>query len=152
MLCRTLRDAGGDLRGSVHDKIPQDAGDGDVLGAERHSHAFLRVVVVVDSIVAPVGAVVVPDVVVRVWIFIRFHAPPLQQRGWDIGCPMSDEDEMSAEVIRAVQARLRGTPSVTAKSRHRCRLMCLRAAFAPTSRASATRCLRQGKWMKSSRA
>ena len=85
------RDAGGDLRGGVHDEVPQGAGDGDVLRAERHAHALLGVVVVVDRVVAPERAVsvgcgatrlgwlrqrsaVVPDVVVGVGAVV-FHAP-----------------------------------------------------------------------------
>ena len=68
------RDVAGDLRGRLHQEVAQSAGDRDVVGSQRDANPFLGVVVVVDRVVAPPSAVVVPDVVVGIRIFI-FHAP-----------------------------------------------------------------------------
>ena len=67
-------DVAGDLGGRLHEEVPQGAGDRDVVGSQRDANPFLGVVVVVDRVVAPPSAVVVPDVVVGIRIFI-FHVP-----------------------------------------------------------------------------
>lgn len=77
-------DVAGDLGGGLHDEVAQGAGDGDVIGAERDADPLFGVVVVVHGVVAPVGAVVVPDVVVGVGIC--FHAP-ISAKG--VGHPLS---------------------------------------------------------------
>ena len=79
-------DVAGDLGSRLHQEVAQGAGDGDVFRAERDADALLGVVVVVDGVVAPVGAVVVPEVVVWVGIFVRFHAPTRTQ---GVGHPLS---------------------------------------------------------------
>jgi hypothetical protein len=69
----------GDVRGGlgdgIHEDISQGTGDLDILCAERDAHPFLGVVVLVNRVVAPVGAVVLPDVVVGIKVGFRFHAP-----------------------------------------------------------------------------
>ena len=62
-----------DFRSRLHEEVPQGAGYRHIICPQRDPHPFLGVVVVVDCVVAPVGAVVVPDVVVGIGIFI-FHA------------------------------------------------------------------------------
>jgi hypothetical protein len=51
------RDVAGDLRGRLHEEVPQCPGDRDVVGSQRDANPFLGVVVVVDGVVAPVSAV-----------------------------------------------------------------------------------------------
>ena len=46
--------------------VPEDPGDAGVTGVEAPSHATLRVVGQVLGVVAPPGAVVVPEVVERI--------------------------------------------------------------------------------------
>ena len=67
-------DVAGNLRSCPHEEVPQGAGNRNVVRSQRDPHPFLGVVVVVDRVVAPPGAVVVPNVVVGIRIFI-FHAP-----------------------------------------------------------------------------
>ena len=67
-------DVGRNLRGRLDEEVAQGAGDLDIVRPQRDAHPLLGVVVVVHGVVAPVGAVVVPDVVVGIRIFI-FHAP-----------------------------------------------------------------------------
>ena len=64
----------GDLRSRLHEEVAQGAGDRGIVRPQRDAHPLLGVVVVVHGVVAPVGAVVVPDVVVGIRICI-FHAP-----------------------------------------------------------------------------
>ena len=74
-----------DFRSRLHEEVAQGAGDLDVVRAEGDPNAFFGVIVIVDGVVAPVGAIVVPDVVVGIRIFI-LHAP-ISTRG--VGHPLS---------------------------------------------------------------
>ena len=67
-------DVAGDLRSRLQEKVAQGAGDLHVIRPKRDPHPLLGVVVVVDRVVAPVSAIVVPDVVVGIRVFIS-HAP-----------------------------------------------------------------------------
>jgi len=78
-------DVAGDLRGCLHEEVAQGAGDLDIVRSQRDAHPLLGVVVMVDRVVAPPGAVVVPNVVVGIGIFI-FHAPMATQ---GVGHPLS---------------------------------------------------------------
>ena len=69
-----LGDVARDLGGRLHEEVPQGAGDLNIVRPQRDPHPLLGVVVVVNRVVAPVSAVVVPDMVVGVRVFI-FHAP-----------------------------------------------------------------------------
>jgi len=69
-----LGDVAGDLGGRLRQEVAQGAGDLNIVRSKRYSDAFLCVVVLVDSVVAPPGAIVIPDVVVGIGIFI-FHTP-----------------------------------------------------------------------------
>ena len=73
-----------DLRGRLHEEVAQSAGDLDVVRAEGDPNALLGVVVLVDGVVAPPGAVVVPDVVVGV--VVMFHVPTSSE---GVGHPLS---------------------------------------------------------------
>ena len=85
-LATAAGDTGGDLRGGFHEEVAQRSGDADIVGSQRDAHPLLGVVVLVNGVVAPVGAVVVPDVVVGIRVFI-FHAPTSAQ---GVGHPLSD--------------------------------------------------------------
>ena len=69
-----LGDVAGDFGGRLHEEVPQGTGDFDVVRSQGDAHPLLGVVIVVDRVVAPVSAVVVPDMVVGIRVFI-FHAP-----------------------------------------------------------------------------
>ncbi len=69
-----LGDVARNLGGCLHEEVPQGTGNLNVVRPERDSDAFLGVVVLVDRVVAPISAVVVPDVVVGIRVLI-FHAP-----------------------------------------------------------------------------
>ena len=60
------RNLGADVASDLQKVVPPLAGLVDVLGLQRHSHAAGGFAGVVDRVVAPPGAVVVPDVVVGV--------------------------------------------------------------------------------------
>ncbi len=66
-------DVGRNLRGRLDEEVAQGAGDLDIVRPQRDAHPLLGVVVVVHGVMAPVGAVVVRDVVVGIRICI-FHA------------------------------------------------------------------------------
>ena len=67
-------DVAGDFGGGLHKEVPQSASDRNIIGPQRDAYSLLGVVVVVDRVVAPVSAIVVPDVVVGIRIFI-FNGP-----------------------------------------------------------------------------
>ena len=75
----------GDLRRCLHDEVAQSAGDLDVFRAERDAYPLFGVVVVVDRVVTPPGAIVVPDAAVGIEVLI-FHAPTSSQ---GVGHPLS---------------------------------------------------------------
>ena len=79
------RNLGADVGCGLDDGVPPLAGLVDVLCLQRHSHAAGRAAGVVDRVVAPPGAVVVPDVVVRVRAMC-IHAPSSKQ---GVGHPLS---------------------------------------------------------------
>lgn len=80
------RDVAGDLRGRLHDEIPQGTSDRHIVCSQRDAHPFLGVVIVVDGVVSPPSAVVVPDMVVRVVEVVVFHAPTSSE---GVGQPLS---------------------------------------------------------------
>ena len=96
-------EVGGDPRGCLHEEVAQSPGDLDIAGLQRDAHPLLGVVVVVDRVVAPVGAVVVPDIVVWIEVFI-FHAPisaegvghPLSEGSKNFQCPRRGAGEWCA--------------------------------------------------------
>ena len=63
-----------DFRSRLHEEVPQGSSDRDIVRPQRNAYPFFGVVVVVDRVVAPPSAVVIPNVVVGIRIFI-FHAP-----------------------------------------------------------------------------
>ena len=65
---------GADVRCGLDEGVPPAAGLVDILRFQRHAHAAGRAAGVVDRVVAPPGAVVVPDVVVGVRAMC-IHAP-----------------------------------------------------------------------------
>jgi hypothetical protein len=74
-----------DVRGVPYQHVPAPPGLSDVLGFERDAHAAGGLIVAVDGVVAPVGAVVVPDVVIGVWT-LCVHAPTSTE---GVGHPLS---------------------------------------------------------------
>ena len=79
------RNLGADVGCGLDDGVPPLACLVDVLGLQRYSHAAGGFAGVVDRVVAPPGAVVVPDVVVRVRAMC-IHAPSSTQ---GVGHPLS---------------------------------------------------------------
>ena len=73
-----LGDVAGDLGGRLHEEVAQGAGDLHIVRSKGDPDAFLGVVVLVDRVVAPISAVVVPNVVVGIRVFV-FHAPTSSQ-------------------------------------------------------------------------
>ena len=74
-----------DIGRSVQNGVPPAAGLVDILRFQRYPHAACRLVGVVDCVVAPPGAVVVPDVVVGVRTMC-VHAPTSTE---GVGHPLS---------------------------------------------------------------
>ena len=70
---------------SIQNGVPPAAGLVDILRLQGHPHAAGRLVGVVDRVVAPPGAVVVPDVVVGVRTMC-VHAPTSTE---GVGHPLS---------------------------------------------------------------
>ncbi len=64
----------GDFGRRIHEEVAQGAGYRDILRAQRNANPLLGVIVLVDRVMAPPNAVVVPDVVVGVGMVV-FHAP-----------------------------------------------------------------------------
>ena len=90
-----LRDVAGDLGGRLHKEVAQGSGDLHIVRSQRDPHPLLGVVVVVNRVVAPVSAVVVPDVVVGIRVFI-FHAPTATQ---GVGHPLSHAQNLARWTI-----------------------------------------------------
>jgi hypothetical protein len=59
-------DLGAEIGGVLEPIIPSLTGFFPVLGFQRHWHPLFGVIILVDGVVAPVGAIVVPNVVV--WV------------------------------------------------------------------------------------
>ena len=74
--CLTTRagDVASDLVGRLHHEVAQCAGYLNIVRPQRNADPLLGVVVVVRGVVAPVGAVVVPDVVVGIVVYV-LHSP-----------------------------------------------------------------------------
>jgi hypothetical protein len=69
-----------DVGRGVQNGVPPAAGLVDILRLKRYPHAAGRLVGVVDRVMAPPGAVVVPDVVVGVRTMC-VHAPHINRGG-----------------------------------------------------------------------
>jgi hypothetical protein len=68
------RDLGAEIGGVFKQVVPSLTGLFPVLGFQRHSHSLCCVIGAVDGVVTPIGAVVVPNVVVGIGM-LRVHAP-----------------------------------------------------------------------------
>ena len=83
-------EGGDDGGGAAQDEVAAAAGFDAVFGAEGDADAFLGVIRMVHGGVEPPGAVVVPDVVVRIEVGMGgmdwFHAP---SRAEGVGHPLS---------------------------------------------------------------
>lgn len=79
------RDVAGNFRRRLYEEVAQGTRDCHIVRAEGDPNALLGVIVLVDRVVAPPSAIVVPDVVVGIGIFI-FHASTSTQ---GVGHPLS---------------------------------------------------------------
>lgn len=82
----SAREVGDDGFGPAEDEVAALTGFVAIFGAEGDANALLGVVRMVHGGVEPVGAVIVPDVVVGVEVDVGFHAP---SRTEGVGHPLS---------------------------------------------------------------